>query len=76
MDTSPLHLAEMSQQVGQRDVRARGQTLHSDEQVIVRNGRERIVMNHVAAYTRDPDASTLPEERRSCPGTPQNSNRA
>jgi hypothetical protein len=76
MDASPLHLAEMNQQVGQRDVRSRGQTLHCDEQIIVRNGSERIVMNHVAAYTRDPNAPTLPQGRRSCPRTAQDSNRA
>jgi hypothetical protein len=32
------------------------------------------LLNHVASYTRDPGAPTLPEERRSCVQTSKNSN--
>src|SRR5581483_1632542 len=71
---APIYLTEMSQQVGQCDVRSRGQTAHGDEQVVVGNGGKSISLNHVAAYTRDPEVPRLPQERRSWGRTAQNSN--
>jgi hypothetical protein len=74
MDAAALDLAEVGKQVGKRDIRSRGQLLHRDEQIVVRDGRQNVSLNHVAAYTRDPEVPTLPEERRSCAPTKENSN--
>src|SRR6185503_13439611 len=48
VNAAAFHLAEMSEQVGERDVRPSGQTLHGDEEVVIRKGRKSISLNHVA----------------------------
>ena len=74
MDATPLDLAEVSKQVGERDVGSRGQMLYGGKQLVVRNGRQGIAVSHVSSYTRDLNAPTLPSERRSCARTIRNSN--
>src|SRR5882672_7762874 len=74
MDATPLDLAEVGKQVGERDVGPRGQMLYGGKQLIVRNGRQGIAVSHISSYTRNRNTPTFPSERRSCAWTIRNSN--
>jgi len=74
VDTPPLYLAEVSKQVGERDVGSRREMLYGGKQLVVRNGRQRIAVGHVSSYTRDRNALRLTGERRSCARTSRDSN--
>ena len=63
MEAAALDLAEMGEQVGQRDVAARRQPLHGAKQLVVGDRCERLRVDHVTSYTRDWKAPTLPVER-------------
>ena len=58
VDATPFDLAEVSKQVGERDVGSRCQLLHGGKELIVRNGR-RIAVGQAQSYTRDRSAPRL-----------------
>jgi len=66
MDAASLHLTEVGEQVGKGDIGPCSQPLHRGEQLVVRSECERIGVGHCSfTYTRDRNALTLAEGRRS-----------